>query len=212
MRKRARETCSGARALLTLSTRPRPSSSSSFRSDGLNPTQDEAIELRRQQRALEAEILEDERGLRARVAEGRASGEEERRAAQRELERQRAQRVESHARSVGLLQVSCARASARRRAGSPSSRTRAAPPPLPPPSLSSPQAKLLRELSSLEEPLRVAVTAWLIVVREKLLTRKAGEAVAAAARARAAEPAAVSAAVKRLQRQRAEEEKGDEGE
>ena len=98
-------------------------SSSSLRSDGLNPTQDEAIELRRQQRALEAEILEDERGLRARVAEGRASGEEERRAAQRELERQRAQRVESHARSVGLLQVSRARASARRR--SPSSRTHA---------------------------------------------------------------------------------------
>jgi hypothetical protein len=57
------------------------------------------------------------------VAEGRASGEEERRAAQRELERQRAQRVESHARSVGLLQVSRARASARRR--SPSSRTHA---------------------------------------------------------------------------------------
>jgi hypothetical protein len=100
-------------------------SSSSLRSDGLNPTQDEAIELRRQQRALEAEILEDERGLRARVAEGRASGEEERRAAQRELERQRAQRVESHARSVGLLQVSRARASARRCAGSLSSRTHA---------------------------------------------------------------------------------------
>ncbi len=183
-------------------------SSSSLRSDGLNPTQDEAIELRRQQRALEAEILEDERGLRARVAEGRASGEEERRAAQRELERQRAQRVESHARSVGLLQVS--------RAGSLSSRTharaRARCPSLSNPSSSPPQAKLLRELSSLEEPLRVAVTAWLIVVRDKLLTRKAGEAVAAAARARAAEPAAVSAAVKRLQRQRAEEEKGDEGE
>ena len=57
--------------------------------------------------------------------------------------------------------------------------------------------------------MRVAVTKWIIVVREKLLTRKAGEAVAVAARARAAEPAAVSAAVKRLQRQRAEEEKGD---
>ena len=52
--------------------------------------------------------------------------------------------------------------------------------------------------------MRSSVTAWLIVVREKLRTRAAGDALAVAARERAAGPAAESAAVKRLRRETGE--------
>ena len=66
---------------------------------------DDTIELRRQLRELDVEIRDGESNLRARIAAGRAAHAAARAAAAAESERLSAQRVESHARTLGELQV-----------------------------------------------------------------------------------------------------------